>query len=136
MRTYLKRYAYAFAITAPITYVIAAGIMRRFDAVIPLRSVFLGSVLISLLIALSITVFKQTWGNGALNIIVGYLIIFPVPILIRQMFGVFLFRTTLALYVFGLIYTVVYSFVVLYASLSNRKTKEALNALLKDKKEE
>jgi hypothetical protein len=136
MKTYWKRYAYAFAITAPIAFVLAAGIMRRYDAVIPLRSVFLGSVLISMLIALSITVFKTTWGNGVPNIIIGYLIIFPIPILIRLMFGVFLFRTTLALYGFGLIYTVVYSFVVLYASLSNRKTKEALNALLKDKKDD
>lgn len=136
MKTYLKRYAYAFSITAVVVYLIAAAIMRRFEVAISLRSVFLGSILISVLIAFSITVYKKTWGNGVLNIVLGYLIIFPVPILIRVMFGQLLFRTTLALYIFGLIYTVIYSFVVLYASLSNRKTEEDLNALLEEKKDE
>ena len=130
MRHYMRRYATAYAIIQPLAIILALMIMRRFEVTIPMRGIFLGSVLISVLVALSVTIFKKTIGNGVANIILGWVVVFPVPILIRAMFGTVLFRTSLVIYVFGLIYTVIYSFVVLYASLVNRKTKEDLNALL------
>jgi phosphotransferase system glucose/maltose/N-acetylglucosamine-specific IIC component len=130
MRHYLRRYATAYAIIQPLTIILALMIMRRFDVTVPMRGIFVGSVLISLLVALSVTIFKKTIGNGVANIILGWVTVFPVPFLVRIMFGTVLFRTSLVIYVFGLIYTVIYSFVVLYASLVNKKTKEDLNALL------
>jgi len=90
-------------------------------------------MLISMLIALSIVVFKKTWGNGVLNVIVGYIIISPVPFILRTMFGIYLFRTSIAIYILGLIYAVLYSLVILYGSIKNKKIEEKLNALLKDK---
>jgi len=94
---------------------------------------FFGSVIISLLIACSIIVFKKTWGNGVLNVIIGYVIIFPVPFVLRTMFGTYLFRRSIAIYILGLIYAVLYSLVILYGSIKNKKTEEKLNELLKEK---
>jgi phosphotransferase system glucose/maltose/N-acetylglucosamine-specific IIC component len=130
MRHYLRRYATAYAIIQPLSIILALMIMRRFEVTVPMRGIFVGSVLISVLVALSVTIFKKTIGNGVANIILGWVTVFPVPFLVRTMFGTVLFRTSLVIYVFGLIYTVIYSFVVLYASLVNKKTKEDLNALL------
>jgi len=112
---------------------LALGINRYFEIALPLRALFFGAVFISLLVALSILVFKKTWGNGVLNVLVGYLVIFPVPFVLRAMFGTYLFQRSIAIYVLGFIYAALYSLVVLYASIKNKKTEEKLNSLLKDK---
>jgi len=133
MKKYLKLYAYSYAIVSFFIYIFALGVNRYFEITLPLRALFLGSMMISMLIALSIIVFKKTWGNGVLNVIVGYVIIFPVPFILRTMFGTYLFRRTIAIYILGLIYAVLYSLVILYGSIRNKKVEEKLNALLKDK---
>lgn len=135
MKTYLKRYAYAYAILSMFILVLAAMITRRFDVDLNARALMgllIGSMIISALIALSITIIGQTWGNGMLNIVVGYLVIFPIPFIIRIMFGRVLFRGTLALFLIGLVYALLYSLVVAYASLKNKKVEHKLNALLEE----
>jgi phosphotransferase system glucose/maltose/N-acetylglucosamine-specific IIC component len=133
MKKYLKLYAYSYAIVSFVICIFALGVNRYFEITLPLRALFFGSMLISMLIALSIVVFKKTWGNGVLNVIVGYIIISPVPFILRTMFGIYLFRTSIAIYILGLIYAVLYSLVILYGSIKNKKIEEKLNALLKDK---
>ncbi|HBG32839.1 MAG TPA: hypothetical protein DEG42_02545 [Acholeplasmataceae bacterium] len=133
MKKYLKLYAYSYAIVSLIVFILALGINRYFEIALPLRALFIGGIIISLLIALSILIFKKTWGNGVLNVIVGYIIISPVPFVLRLMFGTYLFRTSVAIYILGFIYAVLYSLVILYGSIKNKKTEDKLNALLKDK---
>jgi phosphotransferase system glucose/maltose/N-acetylglucosamine-specific IIC component len=133
MKKYLKLYAYSYAIVSLIVFILALGINRYFEIALPLRALFIGGIIISLLIALSIHIFKKTWGNGVLNVIVGYIIISPVPFVLRLMFGIYLFRTSVAIYILGFIYAVLYSLVILYGSIKNKKTEDKLNALLKDK---
>ncbi len=135
MKTYLKRYAYAYAIASIFILVLAAMITRRFDVDLNARALMgllIGSMIIAALIALSITIIRQTWGNGMLNIVVGYLVIFPIPFIVRIMFGRVLFRGTLALFLIGLVYALLYSLVVAYASLKNKKVEHKLNALLEE----
>ncbi len=139
MKNYLKRYSYAYAITSIFILVVAAMITRRFDVDLNARALIallVGSMIIAALIALSVTIIKQTWGNGMLNIVVGYLVIFPIPFIIRIMFGRVLFRGTLALFLIGLVYALLYSLVVLYASLKNKKVEQKLNALLEGSQKE
>jgi phosphotransferase system glucose/maltose/N-acetylglucosamine-specific IIC component len=133
MKRYFKLYAYSYAIVSFLVFILALGVNRYFEIMLPLRALFFGSVIISLLIACSIVIFKKTWGNGVLNVIVGYVIISPVPFVLRAMFGTYLFRTSVAIYILGLIYAVLYSLVILYGSIKNKKTEEKLNALLKEK---
>ena len=133
MKKYLKLYAYSYAIVSLIVFILALGINRYFEIALPLRALFIGGIIISLLIALSILIFKKTWGNGVLNVIVGYIIISPVPFVLRLMFGTYLFRRSVAIYILGFIYAVLYSLVILYGSVKNKKTEDKLNALLKDK---
>jgi phosphotransferase system glucose/maltose/N-acetylglucosamine-specific IIC component len=139
VKNYLKRYSYAYAITSIFILVVAAMITRRFDVDLNVRALMallVGSMIIAALIALSVTIIKQTWGNGMLNIVVGYLVIFPIPFIIRIMFGRVLFRGTLALFLIGLVYALLYSLVVLYASLKNKKVEQKLNALLEGSQKE
>ncbi len=135
MKNYLKIYAYIYAIFSLIAFLLAVYIDRNYAVTIPVRNIFWGSIIISLLLALSLTVFKQRWGNGVMNVIVGYLIILPTTFVLRAMFGNVLFRTTFGIYLLGLIYAIVYSLVILYGSIKNKKMETKLNELLKDQKE-
>ncbi|MFP4187155.1 MAG: hypothetical protein ACLFSU_03180 [Acholeplasmataceae bacterium] len=139
MITYLKRYAYAYAITSIVILIVAVFVTRRFGVDLNSRALIallVRTMIISALIALSVTIIKQTWGNGMLNIVIGYLVIFPIPFMIRTMFGRALFRGTLALFLIGLIYALIYSLVVLYASLKNKRVEQKLNALLEDRQKD
>jgi len=73
MKKYLKLYSLIYAIASPVLFVLALGIIRRNDVSLGLGVIFLGGILISILIASSIIVFKKTWGNGVWNVIIGYL---------------------------------------------------------------
>lgn len=133
MKTYLKLYAYIYAIVSLLVFILALGIQRLYpDISLSIRTLFWGSIIISLLLALSIRVFKKTWGNGVLNVILGYLIILPAIYVIKTMYGTVLFRRTFVIYLLGLIYAVIYSFVILYASYRNKKEESKLNELIKD----
>jgi len=136
MKNYLKLYAIIYAIVNLVVFVLALVIMRLRSVDLSIRTLFWGSIIISLLIALSITVFKRTWGNGVLNVILGYLIILPATLVLRAMYGAVLFRGTFVIYFLGLIYAVIYSLVILYASIRNKKEESKLNELLDKQKDE
>lgn len=135
MKNYFKLYAYIYAIFTIIAFTLALYIDRNYAVVIPIRNVFWGSIIISLLLALSLTIFKQRWGNGVMNVIIGYLTILPTIFVLRIMYGTTLFRTTFGLYLLGLIYAVIYSLVILYGSIKNKKMETKLNELLEKQKE-
>ncbi len=135
MKSYLKLYAYTYAIVSIIVFILALAIYRVYAVSLPIKNLFWGSIFISLLFALSLKVFKETWGNGVLNIIVGYLIILPITFIIRTMYGTVLFRGTFAIYILGLLYAVIYSLVILYGSVKNKKMESKLNELLKEQKD-
>ncbi|MFH0767116.1 MAG: hypothetical protein V1920_03375 [Bacillota bacterium] len=136
MKQYLKLYAYVYAIISYEVFLLAIVIYQNYNVTLSIRSLFWGSIFISLLFALSLTVFKKTWGNGVLNVILGYLIIMPITLLLRNMYGDFLFRRTFVIYLLGLIYAAIYSLVILYASVKNKKIESKLNELLNEQKEE
>jgi hypothetical protein len=136
MKLFLNHFYKVFTITSLVIYLLALGLMRRLEMTIPFRPLFWGGILTSLSITFAIIVFKKTWGNGVLNVIFGYLIMAPIPIFLRWMYGTYLFRRSFAIYILGLIYAIGYSLVILYASLRNRKTEDKLNQMLKSNTED
>jgi phosphotransferase system glucose/maltose/N-acetylglucosamine-specific IIC component len=135
MKKFFKQYALIYAIASPLVFILALGIMRRHEVSLPIVVLFFGGIFISLLITSSIITFKKTWGNGVWNVIVGYLIMFPIPFILKRMYGDYLFRRPFAIYLLGLAYAIVYSLVILYASLKNKKNEDRLNELLQEKKD-
>jgi hypothetical protein len=133
MKNYMKQYAYVYAIVSVATFVFAMFVNRRFEVSLSIRPLFWGGILISLLIAGSITIFKKTWGNGVLNVIVGYFVMVPIPGILKLMFGNYIFQRTFTIYLFGLIYAILYSLVILYAAHKNKRMETKLNELLKEK---
>ncbi len=137
MKHYFKLYAYIYAIVSVVVFVLALGIMRFYnDVTLSVKALFWGSIIISLLLAFSIKVFRKTWGNGVLNVILGYLIILPAIYVLRTMYGTVLFRRTFVIYLLGLIYAILYSLVILHASYRNKKEENKLNELIKNQNDE
>jgi ABC-type transport system involved in cytochrome c biogenesis permease subunit len=136
MKKFTKYYLISYAICNVLILLIGAGLNRRLDANIHIGALLVGSIIISLLVAWSKTIFDKTWGNGMANIMVGYLIIFPVPFVLRRMFMGFLFRATLTIYIVGFMLAFVYGLVIAYASIRNKKEEVKLNQLLKEMKDE
>jgi|GEM_PF-670907 phosphotransferase system glucose/maltose/N-acetylglucosamine-specific IIC component len=135
MKRYLKLFAYVYTLSNIISFVIALGVIRRYDVYLPIREIFIGTIFISLLIAAAIIIFKKTWGNGVMNVILGYIILLPVPFTINRMYDGYILRRPTFIYLFGLIYAVLYTLVLIYAHHRNKKDEKNLNDLIKDKED-
>lgn len=133
MKRYAKLFAYVYTITNIVAFMLALYVIRRFDVNLPIREIFFGVIINALLIAASIIVFKKTWGNGIINVILGYLILLPVPFSINRMFDGYVLRRPALIYTLGLIYAVLYTLVLIYAHHRNKKDERNLNDLIKDK---
>lgn len=133
MKRYFKLFAYVYTLTNIMAFLIALGVIRRYDVNLPIREIFLGVIFISLLIAAAIIVFKKTFGNGVLNVIMGYLILLPVPFTISRMYDGYILRRPTFIYLLGLIYALLYTLVLIYAHYRNKKDEKNLNDLIKDK---
>lgn len=135
MKGYLKLFAYVYTLSSIVSFVIALAVIRRYDVNLPIREIFIGVIFISLFIAAAIIIFKKTWGNGVMNVILGYLILLPVPFTINRMYDGYILRRPTFIYLFGLIYAVLYTLVLIYAHHRNRKDEKNLNDLIKEKED-
>ena len=135
MKKFKTLYIKLYAIITPISIFLGLAVNRRVEIDIPLLPFFLGPLLLSAIIAFSYLVYKKTIGNGAWNVLLAFLVAFPVPFILRWMYKAYIFDRPLVIYIFALIYAVLYSFVVLYASLRNKKDEQKLNELLNKKDE-
>lgn len=132
MKLFRKLYVKLYAYITPISLFLALLVNRRIVGVLPLLPLFIGTILLSLLIAGSYLIFKKTIGNGVPNILLSYLLAFPIPFILRWMFDAYLFQRPLFIYTLGLIYIVLYSLVVVYGTIRNKKEETKLNQLLKE----
>jgi hypothetical protein len=92
--------------------------------------------MISLLITLSFSIYKATWGNGLFNVITAYLITAPVPFILQFMYRNLLFRFIRGIYILLGIYVFFYTIFVLFHHVKNKRSQTDLNELLSKKKKE
>ena len=90
--------------------------------------------MISIFIAIAIRVFKSEKGNGIVNAILGYIIIFPTVIVVRIFYNSYLLRLTYLVYIFFIILGVIYGVALLVASKKYKSEVDELNRLLLKKK--
>lgn len=133
MKKFSAVYTKIYVIFTPISLFLAVLVNRRITSDLNIFRIFLGGIMISVLGAFSYQVFKKTIGNGAWNVLLSYVVAFPIPFVLRWMYEAYLFKKPLAIYFFGLIYAVLYSLVVIYASIRNKKDEQKLNDLLEHK---
>ncbi|MGD9761182.1 MAG: hypothetical protein AB7U52_01940 [Candidatus Izemoplasmatales bacterium] len=120
-----------------IIYIILATIVyRRLDIRLTFVRLEIGVLIISLILSLATYIMKLEKGNSIVNVILGYIIIVPSLYVVRNNFGIYLFRSVWLIYILMVVVGIIYG-VVLY--VLNKKYKDEvkhLNELLEEKKKQ
>lgn len=120
-----------------IIYIILATIVyRRVDIRLTFVRLEIGVLIISLILSLATYIMKLEKGNSIVNVILGYIIIVPSLYVVRNNFGIYLFRSVWLIYILMVVVGIIYG-VVLY--VLNKKYKDEvkhLNELLEEKKKQ
>lgn len=105
-------------------------ISRRLDVVIAYQRMMIGVLIISLQLALAITMFTLDKAPAWIRIILGYLFIIMAALTIRQVFGIMLFRRTVMVIIFVSIISVIYLIALFVATKRLKKESAMLNSAL------
>lgn len=125
------RYLYKTLFIVNIIYLLIAFIiMRRVDVSLPFLRLEIGAILISMIIALAISIYHSEKGHPVLNIIIAYLLVMPSLFIIRANFGRLLFRSAWLLYIVFVIIGLIYGIALWAASKKYKKEVDQLNAML------
>ena len=135
MKKYLNTLAKTFLITTIPLILIAAFIYRRFDVQIGYNRVTIGALLIALIIALAIRVFKSEKGKPIVNAILGYIIIVPALLVVRRVFGDYLFSRVWVIYIVIAAVGIIYAIALYVASKKYKTEVDELNRLLLKKED-
>ena len=90
MKKYFSIFAKTFFFTTILLMLFAILVKARSGFTMAYVRVTIGAVLISIFIALGVTIFKSEKGKGYINAILGYIIVIPALIVFRNIFGTYL----------------------------------------------
>ncbi len=130
---FIQRWVYSFAITSVALIFFNLFVILRFGVNLGYIRVAIGALIISVLVASSITLFKMKKGNDILKAVLGILPLLPITLVLRNMYGVAVFRASVFLWILAAIFVVAYSLAVVIVSSKAKKEEKELNTLLKDK---
>lgn len=130
---FIQRWVYSFAITSLALILFNLIVIVRFAINPGYIRVTLGAVIISALVASSITLFKMKKGNDILKAFLGLLPLLPITLVLRNIYGTAVFRASVFLWILAAIFVVSYSLAVVVVSSKAKKEEKELNHLLKDK---
>lgn len=136
MKKYFNIFVKTFFFTNLPLMILSIIVQRRLDYTMGYVRLAVGAVLISIFIALAITVFRSERGKGYINAILGYIIIIPALFIIRNLFGTYLFTRVWIIYIIIAIVGVIYGIALIVASKKYKTEVNELNRLLLDKEED
>lgn len=129
IKRYYKTFLKTFFFTTLTVIFLNMYIAARFTA-LPYARVTISTLIMSLFTALAISVFKSEKGNGYINAILGYILIMPALLTVRQTYGNYLFRLSYTLYIVMAVIGIIYGIALLVASKKYKSEVDDLNRLL------
>lgn len=135
MKKFFNIYLKTFFITSLFMIILCGIIRQRTGYQIPYNLVTISTLLIVLFIALAVTVFKSDKGKGWVNAILGYIIILPALLVVRYVYGQYLFKFTYTIYIIMAGIGLIYGIALLVASKKYKSEVDELNRLLLDKQD-
>jgi uncharacterized membrane protein HdeD (DUF308 family) len=127
----ISRFTGSFLIVTILLMVINVVINHRLDINYPHVPMVIGALLMALAITLSITLFKLEKINAIIASLLGLLPLLTIPLILRRLYGLVIFRTSLVLLIaFGLC-AIVYAIAVVITAKRYQKETSDLNELLK-----
>ncbi len=116
-------------------FLLALIVYRNQNVRLPFIRIEFGALLISTILASAVYVFKLEKGNSLINVVLGYLIIIPAIIIMRVIYGTYLFKSASLIYIIMVIVGIIYGIVVLIVSKKYKQEVDNLNKLLAEKEE-
>ena len=134
MKKFAMTFSYIFTTVSIFSFLIGRITLRfeQFELARP-SAIFMGTMLIAFLIAISIKIYESRKGNGILNVVVAYIITAPVPFILQFMYQNLLFRFIRGIYILLGIYVLFYTLFILFQHIKNRQSQKELNDLLPKK---
>ena len=134
MKKFAMTFSYIFTTVSIFSFLIGRITLRfeQFELARP-SAIFMGTMLIAILIAISIKIYESRKGNGILNVVVAYIITAPVPFILQFMYRNLLFRFIRGIYILLGIYVLFYTLFILFQHIKNRQSQKELNDLLPKK---
>ena len=135
MKLYSKLYLKIYFIMSLISLVLAFMVLRRTEYQYPFIRIQLGLLVISLIVTLAFWLFKLENKYSVLNTILGYIVLIPAILLLRTVYGNYLFRFTWMIYIIVVVVGIIYGVAVYVVSKKYKKEVDELNELLHKDKE-
>jgi hypothetical protein len=136
MKKYFNIYAKTFLFTNIVLLVLAVAVVRNTNYNVMYIRVIIASIIISIFIALGVFVFKLEKGNSIVNTVIGYILILPALIVVRNTFGNYLFSRVWYIYIIFAIIGIIYGIALMVANKKYKKEVSELNRLLLKKQED
>jgi len=127
----LGRYAASFTLTTLVLLLVNIVIRVRLGDMIPFIAMVIGIALVALAITLSITLFKLDKPNALITTILGLVPLMAIPLILRIIYGVVIFRFTFVLFIAFALCALAYAVAVLVVASRYKKEAKDLNDLLK-----
>ena len=133
MKKYIKYFLVSFFLINILMIFLALLVYRNSQIRLPFLRLEFGGLIISLIVGLTIFMFRLEKGNSLLNIIIGYIVLIPGLLVLRNVFGTYLFRSASLIYIIMVIVGIIYGVVVLIVSRRYKSEVDHLNKLLEEK---
>ncbi len=131
MKKIWQRFLVSFFFTTLGLLLVNVVVFRRLGETFPHFIMVIGSLLIAASITLSITLFRIQKLNSLLATLFGLIPLLAIPLILRRIYGVILFRFSFVIIIAFAVCAVIYAIAVLIVANRYKKEEKDLNELLK-----
>lgn len=135
MKRYANIYLNVFFYMSILFLILTLIVYRRSQIQLPFTRISYGIFLVSVFLSFTIWLFKLEKGNSLINAILGYFILIPGILIIRNVYGTNLFRFTSLIYIVFVVLGIIYGLAVWIVSKKYKKEVEDLNKLIHQKQD-
>lgn len=132
MKKYMSIYLKVFFFMSILFLLLALIVVRRFDVTLPFARISYGIFVVSAFVSLTLWLFKLEKGNSILNVILGYFMLIPGILVIRNVYGNYLFRLSSLIYIIMIVIGIIYGIVLWIVSKKYKKQVDDLNKLIEN----
>ncbi|MCD4826680.1 MAG: hypothetical protein K8Q99_02715 [Acholeplasmataceae bacterium] len=130
MKKYIDIYLKSFFFMSLLFLFLSIIVYQRTDVRPPFALVSYGIFIVSIFLSTSIWLFKLEEGNGLIHAIIGYLVLIPAILVIRNVYGTALFRFSYLIYIIFIFIGIIYGIVFAVVSKKYKNEVDKLNEMI------
>ena len=132
MKRYISIYLKVFFFMSVLFLLLSLIVARRSGVTLPFVRISYGVFIVSVFVSLTLWLFKLEKGNSLLNVILGYFMLIPGILVIRNVYGLYLFRLSSLIYIIMMVIGIIYGIVLWIVSKKYKQQVDDLNKLIEN----